>query len=61
MKRWYQSRTMIMNLLTLAIGVLTIFEGTDWIMANPEAAAGVMSAIAIVNIYLRKNTKTAIN
>lgn len=60
MKKWYKSRTLLVNLLTLAIGVIGVFEGTDWIMANPSAAALIVSAIATLNVYLRLNTKEAI-
>ncbi|KKM77470.1 hypothetical protein LCGC14_1369750 [marine sediment metagenome] len=60
MKRWYQSRTMIVNMLTLAIGVVAVFEGTDWIMANPAVAAGVVSVMGALNVYLRLNTKKSI-
>lgn len=60
MKKWYQSRTIVVNLLTLAVGLLAVFQGTDWIMANPQASAGIMSLVAIVNVYLRKNTNTEI-
>ena len=60
MKKWYKSRTILVNLITLALGVVTIFEGTDWIMANPSVAAMVVSAIATLNVYLRLNTDKAI-
>lgn len=60
MKKWYKSRTMIVNLLTLAIGVAGVIEGTDWIMANPSMAAMIVSIIGALNIYLRLNTSKAI-
>jgi hypothetical protein len=60
MKKWYKSRTILVNLLTLAAGVLAVFQGTDWIMANPQMSAAIMAAIAAVNVYLRKNTDVAI-
>ena len=59
-KKWYKSRMVLVNLLTLVIGVVGIFEGTDWVMANPAAAAAVVSVIATLNVYLRLNTKEAI-
>ena len=59
-KKWYKSRMMIVNLLTLMIGIVGIFEGTDWIMANPAAAAAVVSVIATLNVYLRLNTVDSI-
>ncbi len=60
MKKWYKSRTMVVNLLTLVIGVVAVFEGTDWIMANPSLAAMVVSVLGVLNIYLRLNTSKAI-
>ena len=59
-KKWYKSRTMLVNMLTLAAGILAVFQGTDWIMANPQMAAMIVAAIAAVNVYLRKRTDTAI-
>ncbi len=60
MKKWYKSKMMIVNLLTLAIGVIGVFEGTDWIMANPTMTAAVVSITGALNIYLRLNTSKAI-
>ena len=60
MKKWYKSRMIIVNMLTLAISVLGVFAGTDWIMANPTASATVVSIIGALNIYLRLNTNKAI-
>jgi len=60
MKKWYKSRTMIVNLLTLAIGITGVVEGTDWIMANPSIAAAVVSVIGALNVYLRLNTSKSI-
>ena len=60
MKKWYKSRTMIVNLITLALGVVGVFQGTDWIMANPAASATVVSIIGVLNIYLRLNTSKSI-
>ncbi|MEE9548682.1 MAG: hypothetical protein V3V68_04940 [Nitrosomonadaceae bacterium] len=60
MKKWYKSRTMMVNMLTLAIGMVGVVEGTDWIMANPTASAAVVSIMGALNIYLRLNTSKAI-
>ena len=59
-KKWYKSRTVLVNLLTLAISIIAVFEGTDWIMANPAAAAAAVSIGATLNVYLRLNTSKAI-
>ncbi|HEC75129.1 MAG TPA: hypothetical protein ENI26_12290 [Methylophaga aminisulfidivorans] len=60
MKKWYKSRMIIVNMLTLAISVLGVFAGTDWIMANPVVAANIVSVIGALNVYLRLNTSKAI-
>ncbi len=60
MKTWYKSRTMMVNIITLALGVVGVFQGTDWIMANPAASATVVSIIGALNVYLRLNTSTSI-
>ena len=61
MKKWYKSRTMIVNMLTLALGVVGVLQGTDWIMANPAASATIVSVMGALNVYLRLNTKDAIS
>lgn len=60
MKKWYQSRTVVVNLLTLVAGLLGVFQGTDWIMANPQASAAIVTGLAAVNVYLRMGTNTEI-
>ncbi len=60
MKTWYKSRTMMVSIITLALGVVGVFQGTDWIMANPAASATVVSIIGALNVYLRLNTSTSI-
>lgn len=60
MKKWYKSRIMIVNLITLMLGIAGVIEGTDWIMANPSMAAAIISIIGVLNVYLRLNTSTSI-
>lgn len=56
MKPWYKSRTIIINLLTLAAGLTGVFVGTEWIMANPALSALTLSVTAVLNVHLRLMT-----
>ena len=60
MKKWYASKTMWVNLLTVAGGVLAVFTGSTWIMDNPQVAAVVVSMLGAVNMILRLVTKEAV-
>ena len=60
MKKWYQSKTMWVNLLTLGVGVLAVFTGSEWIMANPQAAAVLVAVSGTANMLLRLFTSEAI-
>ena len=60
MKKWYQSKTMIVNLLTLGAGILAVFTGSEWIMTNPQVAALLVAAVGTVNMLLRLFTSEAI-
>ena len=53
MKRWWQSKTVILNGLTAASAVLATLAGQQIIADNPRLAAGVAAGIAVVNIGLR--------
>ena len=57
MKKWYQSKTIWFNVLTFVVSSLTALVNGEWIQENPESAAIVSGAIAIINIVLRKITK----
>jgi hypothetical protein len=60
MKKWFTSKTIIVNVLTLAVGVLAVFTGSEWVMNDPQVAATLLSVVAAVNIVLRLFTSTAI-
>ncbi len=60
MKRWFQSKTMLVNFFTLAAGVLAVFQGSDWIMSNPGYAAAILTAVGGVNMVLRLFTSKAV-
>lgn len=50
------SKTIWVNLITLALAILTAVEGQQWISENPSLAAGVTAGIAVLNIILRSIT-----
>lgn len=52
-KKWFASKTIIVNVLVLCAGVLAVFTGSEWIMADPQLAATLTSVVAVVNICLR--------
>lgn len=53
MKSWFASKTIIVNALTLAASLLTVASGSDLIQQHPKVAAGIVAALASVNIGLR--------
>jgi len=53
MKRWFQSKMMMVNMLATTVGVLGVLQGSDWIMANPTASATVMASMGATNMVLR--------
>ena len=58
MKSIFQSKTMWINGLTLAAGVLIVVQDTTWVM---ESYGGIVLAVlGLVNLGLRLITKTAI-
>lgn len=48
-----KSKTVIVNTLTVAVGVLGYLAGNDIIAQNPEWVAGLVSAVGAVNVLLR--------
>ncbi len=52
MKKWYQSKTIIVNVLTMIAAVGVFLQG-DFVAANPEYATMIAAVIAGVNIALR--------
>ena len=53
MKSWAASKTIIVNSLSLAAGLLTVAAGSELVAQYPRAAAAIVSALAAVNIGLR--------
>lgn len=48
-----KSKTVIVNVLTVAVGVLGYLAGHDVIAQNPEFVAALVSAVGVVNVLLR--------
>jgi len=60
MKKWYQSRTLWMNLILGSIAVGTAF-GLDLALSPEEQTAIVGGVIAVVNLVLRLLTSEGIS
>ena len=52
-KSWLSSKTVIVNALSLAAGLLTVAAGSELVTQYPRAAAAIASGLAAVNIALR--------
>lgn len=48
-----KSKTVIVNTLTVAVGVLGYLAGHDVIAQNPEIVAALISVVGVVNVLLR--------
>lgn len=59
-KPWYKSRTMVVNILTAAVAVLTLASQEDLLLENPRVAGYVTLGLAAANIALRLVTNDAI-
>ena len=53
MKKWWKSKTVIVNILTAIVAVLTTLVDQQIIAENPQAVALTIAAISGVNIALR--------
>ena len=52
-KRWWQSKTIVVNAITAGIAVLTALQGQALIADNPQAAAWIVAGLGALNIGLR--------
>ena len=59
-KSWIKSKTIILNGLTLAASLLTVVAGSELVADHPKAAAGIVAALAAVNVALRFVTHLAV-
>ena len=59
-KKWWQSRTMWVNLLTLSAGVVGYVAGQDWIKDQASLVAVLVAVQGGLNVLLRLVTFKAI-
>jgi hypothetical protein len=52
-KSWTKSKTVIVNSLSLAAGLLATAAGSELVASYPKSAAMIGTALAAVNIALR--------
>lgn len=60
MKNFLKSRTIWVNVLTVAAGVLTYFQDHSLIAENPDIVAVLGGVLALVNVGLRFLTDTGV-
>ena len=53
MKKWWQSKTVIVNALSAGVAVLTTLQGQAIVAEYPKATAIVVAALSGLNIALR--------
>ena len=53
MKKWWQSKTVIVNALSAGIAVLTTLQGQAIVAEYPKATAIIVAALSGLNIALR--------
>ena len=56
MKKWYQSKTLWLNILATAIAITQALQGQPWV--NPEYQ---VFALAVLNAIVRLLTNTSIS
>lgn len=59
-KPWWMSKTVWVNLITTAVGVLGYVAGSSFISGNPALVAALVSATGVLNVILRLMTGQAI-
>ena len=60
MKKWYASRMVWVNMLTVAVGIIAYLSGNEIIQNNPSVIAGLIAIQGVVNVVLRLITKKTI-
>lgn len=56
-----KSKTVVVNTLTVAVGVLGYLAGNDVIAAHPDWVAALVSVVGVVNVVLRVVTVVPIS
>ena len=54
-KPWWKSKTIWVQLLPMAVAVLALLADSE-LITNPQAVAGLLLAIGVINIVLRSIT-----
>jgi hypothetical protein len=57
MKKWFESKTVWIGLMTFILSTLTLLEGQDWIQNYPNAVSAVGIIIGILTIVVRYLTQ----
>lgn len=60
MKKWYASKMMWVNLLTVTAGMVGYLSGNEVIQNNPGVIAALVAVQGVVNVVLRLVTKKSI-
>ena len=60
MKSKWLSKTLWVNLLVIGGGFLAVLNGNEWVMSNPQLAAGIVPILGGINMVLRFLTSTGI-
>ena len=47
------SKTINTNTLAAVVGIITAVAGQEWVAAYPRLAAGLATALAVLNVILR--------
>ena len=53
MKKWWKSKTVIVNALVLLVGVVGYVAGHDVISQYPDVIAGLVALQGAINVVLR--------
>lgn len=58
-KKFYESKTVWLGILTLIVSVLTFMQGEEWVTQYPKIVSAVGTAIGVLTIVLRYLTENA--
>jgi uncharacterized membrane protein len=59
-KPWWTSKTIWLNIITLAMAMLTFLADQPWYAAHKDAAAATLTIIGVLGIILRFMTNQPI-
>ncbi len=61
MKKWHESKTIRLAILTIFTGVLAVMIGNDWVASHPEWIGLLVAVKGAVDLILRVVTTEAID